>query len=57
MQQCTFLLKKFFLLSILTLATTACYRMPTDEDYCVIPTTNNPDVTREKGGNMPSMNY
>jgi hypothetical protein len=32
---------------ILTLLLAGCYRMPTDDDFCVIPTTNNPSVTRE----------
>lgn len=26
----------------------SCYRMPTDDDYSVVPTTNNPSVTHEK---------
>ncbi len=30
----------------------SCYRMPSDDDYCVIPTTNNPDVTREGPGQL-----
>jgi hypothetical protein len=36
-----------------------CYRMPTEEDYSVVPSTNNPDVTREKQGNnfMPTMGF
>lgn len=25
-----------------------CYRMPTDQDFSVIPTTNNPDITGDK---------
>jgi len=24
--------------------------MPTDNDYCLVPNINNPDITREKGG-------
>lgn len=27
-----------------------CYRMPSDDECSLVPTTNNPDVTREKGG-------
>lgn len=57
MSQLSYALGKFFLILAVTLVTTACYRMPTEDDYCVIPTTNNPDVTREKGSNMPSMDY
>ncbi len=42
----------------LVLSLTACYRMPTDEDYCVVPTTNNPAVTCEKpSGPMPQLSY
>jgi hypothetical protein len=36
----------------------SCYRMPGDNDYSVVPTTNNPSVTYEKNDNMmPSMKY
>ena len=35
-----------------------CYRMPTDDDYSVVPQTNHPDVTREKQTTaMPSVEY
>jgi hypothetical protein len=36
-----------------------CYRMPTDEDYCLIPSTNNRDFTRESPANslMPGVGY
>ncbi len=27
--------------------TSSCYRMPGEDDYSLIPTTNNPSVTRE----------
>lgn len=44
----------FALLCILT----ACYKMPTEDDYSVIPTTNNPDVTRDCGTQMlPQANF
>lgn len=37
---------------------TGCYRMPGENDYSVVPTTNNPSVTCEKNDNMmPSMKY
>jgi hypothetical protein len=46
-----------FLLLIATvaLATTACYRMPAEDEYSLVPFTNNPDVTRNKssGSMMP----
>lgn len=38
--------KLFFLLTLCTL--TGCYRMPTDEDWSLVPTTNNPAITCEK---------
>lgn len=43
-------------LSLLFCAT-SCYRMPTEEDYSLIPLTNNPDYTREKGKQMPNVRY
>lgn len=39
----TFLLSSALLLS-------GCYQMPQEDDVCIIPTTNNPDITRERGG-------
>lgn len=39
-------------------ALSACYRMPSEDDYCLVPTTNNPDITRESGPSlMPNMSY
>lgn len=36
----------------------SCYRMPTDEDYCVVPVTNNPELIRAKPVSAaPSINY
>jgi hypothetical protein len=35
----------------------ACYRMPTSEEYTLIPSTNNPDFTHEKGNTMPGVGY
>lgn len=48
---------KIYLVAFLTLAAiSGCYRMPTDDDYCLIPTTNNPTVTRETASPlMPGM--
>jgi PBP1b-binding outer membrane lipoprotein LpoB len=45
---------------LLTLATlmTACYRMPTDDDFSLVPATNNPAVTGERDESaMPGMGY
>ena len=43
---------------LLLLLTAACYRMPTEEDYCVIPTTNNPSITRERQDSpLPGIAY
>jgi hypothetical protein len=37
---------------------TSCYKMPSDDDYSTIPTTNNPDLTREKNDSMmPGLGY
>ncbi len=37
----------------------ACYRMPYEDEYSVVPSVNNPDVTREKPSNnlMPNANF
>lgn len=49
---------KFALIAYCALLLTGCYPMPTDEDFCVIPTTNNPDVTRAREeGLTPNMSY
>lgn len=48
---------KFFLLISIIISATACYRMPTDEDYCLIPSTNNPDFTRERESATPGIGY
>jgi hypothetical protein len=37
---------------------TGCYRMPTENDFSVVPTTNNPAVTCEKNDQfIPGMGY
>jgi len=44
-------------IAISTLST-ACYRMPTDDDFSLVPSTNNPDVTRQRGESaMPQVAY
>lgn len=36
----------------------SCYRMPTDNDFSVVPTTNNPAVTGEKNSSfIPAARY
>lgn len=50
-------LKMLILILMLTVSLTACYKMPTEEDFCLIPSTNNPDFTRESTNNMPGMSY
>lgn len=50
--------KALMLLSLTLCLFTSCYRMPTDDDYCVIPTTNNPDVNNAQSASfMPSVGY
>lgn len=37
---------------------TGCYRMPTEDDFSVVPTTNNPAVTCEKSTSiLPGSGY
>lgn len=43
-----------FLLSCVT----SCYKMPKEDDYSLVPMTNNPDITRDRGnGLMPGVSY
>lgn len=52
------MIKKTLLLLLLAVAFSGCYRMPTDDDFCLVPNTNNPDITRERSGSaMPNMSY
>jgi len=38
--------------------TTSCYRMPGEDEYSLVPTTNNPSATRQRGeGLTPKMAY
>lgn len=52
-------LKYLFVLSVCFAAClTSCYRMPGEDEFSVVPTTNNPSVTCEKStGLMPSVPY
>lgn len=35
-----------------------CYRMPSDDDYSLVPTTNNPDITGDRGSGLaPGGNF
>lgn len=46
---------RFFLCLICVISSLnfmSCYRMPTEEDYSVVPSINNPDYTREKPNNQ-----
>jgi hypothetical protein len=51
--------KIFFLFFVFAFNLTACYRFPNEDEYSVVPATNNPAVTREKseGNFMPNMGF
>jgi hypothetical protein len=37
---------------------TSCYRMPTEDEYSLVPSTNNPASTRQRSeGLTPKMSY
>lgn len=49
---------KYFFLFCLSVLLAGCYRMPTENDFSTVPTTNNPAVTNEKSvGPFPGMGY
>lgn len=53
---------KFLSISGLILAAgvlVSCYRMPSEDDYCVVPTTNNRDITGDTNATagMPGLGY
>lgn len=51
-------LTKFFgLMTFIAIFLTSCYRMPTDDDYSLIPLTNNRDFTHEKSEGLPGVGY
>ncbi|MCE5317207.1 MAG: hypothetical protein LLG04_07580 [Parachlamydia sp.] len=53
-----YIINHFIYMAALLMVLTGCYRMPTEDDYCVIPTTNNPDVTGEKRTSpIPGVKY
>jgi len=53
--------KIYYKIAISLLATTlftACYRMPSEDDYSVVPSTNNPDITNAKSEScLPNLKY
>lgn len=46
-------MRKPLLTLLVALVLTGCYRMPAEDEYSVIPSINNPDVTRVKS-NTPA---
>lgn len=34
------------------LVLSGCYRMPSEDEYSLVPTTNNPAITHEKPGSL-----
>jgi hypothetical protein len=47
----------FFLIFHLFICT-SCYHMPGENEFSVVPTTNNPSITREKNDSLiPSVSY
>ena len=55
------MVKTSLLLLALLACATACYRMPTEDDYSVIPMTNNPDINgvggTEDANPVPGLQY
>jgi len=50
--------RSFAVFFAVVLALTGCYKIPDEYDYCTIPVTNNPSITKEKGsGALPTMKY
>jgi hypothetical protein len=49
---------RYFLALFTLLSLTSCYRMPTEQDYSLVPVTNNPNLVKDKGGSqMPGVGY
>lgn len=51
------LLTRMIFFSLISMSLWGCYRMPTDDDYSLIPMTNNRDFTKEKAEALPGMSY
>lgn len=53
-----FMMRMLLLLGCAMSLLVGCYRMPTDDDCCVIPATNNPDLKNMRSDSyMPSVGY
>jgi hypothetical protein len=49
---------KKLLILIFSISLAGCYRIPGENDFSIIPATNNPEVTGERPGSaMPGMKY
>lgn len=53
------LLCLFVMVGVVTMLLSSCYRMPNDDEYSLVPATNNPDVVGDKGGQswMPGAGF
>jgi hypothetical protein len=52
------ILKTLMALIFIANMLTACYRMPADNEFSLVPTTNNPDITGDRGNSiLPSVSY
>lgn len=52
----TMTLRALLLGSLLVLSS-SCYRVPGEEDFSVIPSTNNPDITGSNPSCIPKVSY
>ncbi len=43
--------------ALLSLVFTGCYRAPYEGEFCTIPATNNPSITRHAGSFQPGVGY
>jgi hypothetical protein len=57
------MLNKLAVFSLSLFVFMGCYRFPTEEDYSLVPLTNNPDLRDDRGGapsavpGLPNGNY
>lgn len=49
--------KSILLISLISVLSGCCYRMPEDDEFSLIPSTNNPSYTREKPNAVPGLSY
>lgn len=54
MYLCQSVLIRLLFIGCLGISLVSCYRMPTENDFSVVPTTNNPAVTYEKNDGLLS---